>query len=103
MSSFAFFVCVGFAFLTKLEIETTLITLYIFLQVSDECFGVGLNSYFGIEYQPEGDFPGGPVVENPPSNAGGMGSIPGKETRIPNAMGKLSPRDAMKIPSAKSK
>ena len=43
------------------------------------------------------------MVENPPSNAGGMGSIPGKETRIPNAMGKLSPRDAMKIPSAKSK
>ena len=70
MSSFAFFVCVGFAFLTKLEIKTNLITLYIFLQVSDECFGMGLNSYFGIEYQPEEDFPGGPVLENSPSNAG---------------------------------
>ena len=23
------------------------------------------------------DFPGGPVVENPPAKAGGMGSIPG--------------------------
>ena len=23
------------------------------------------------------DFPGGPVVKNPPSNAGDMGSIPG--------------------------
>ena len=26
---------------------------------------------------PHGDFPGGPVVESPPANAGGMGSIPG--------------------------
>ena len=24
-----------------------------------------------------GDFPGGPVVKNPPANAGDMGSIPG--------------------------
>ena len=24
-----------------------------------------------------GDFPGGPVVKNPPCNAGNMGSIPG--------------------------
>ena len=28
-----------------------------------------------------GDFPGGPVVKNPPSNAGDMGSIPGGELR----------------------
>ena len=25
----------------------------------------------------EADFPGGPVVKNPPTNAGAMGSIPG--------------------------
>ena len=25
------------------------------------------------------DFPGGPVVKNPPANAGDMGSIPGPE------------------------
>ena len=25
----------------------------------------------------EGDLPGGPVVKNPPANAGGTGSIPG--------------------------
>ena len=92
----------SFAFLTRLEIKTNLITPCIFLPVSDECFGVGLNSYFGIEYQCEGDFPGGPVVENPPSNAGGHGFDSCWETRVPNAMGKLSPCDAMRIPSAKS-
>ena len=38
------------------------------------------------------DFPGGPVVENPPSNAGDVGSIPGWETKVPHAVGQLSPR-----------
>ena len=32
------------------------------------------------------DFPGGPVVKTPPSNAGGTGSIPGPGTNIPHAM-----------------
>ena len=27
------------------------------------------------------DFPGGPVVKNPPSNPGNMGSIPGQGTK----------------------
>ena len=27
------------------------------------------------------DFPGGPVVKNPPANAGDMGFIPGQGTR----------------------
>ena len=40
------------------------------------------------------DFPGGPVVKNPPSNAGDMGSIPGWGTKIPHAVGQLSPRAA---------
>ena len=31
------------------------------------------------------DFPGGPVVENLPSNVGDMGSTPGQGTRIPHA------------------
>ena len=39
-----------------------------------------------------GDFPGGPVVKNPPSNAGDMGLIPGQGTKIPRALGQLSPR-----------
>ena len=37
------------------------------------------------------DFPGGPVVENLPSNAGDTGSIPFWGTNIPHAMGNLSP------------
>ena len=35
------------------------------------------------------DFPGGPVVKNPPYNAGDAGSIPGQGTNIPRAMGQL--------------
>ena len=37
------------------------------------------------------DFPGGPVVKNPPYNAGDAGSIPGQGTKTPHAVGKLSP------------
>ena len=37
------------------------------------------------------DFPGGPVVENLPSNAGDVGSIPGQGTKIPYASGQLNP------------
>ena len=36
------------------------------------------------------DFPGGPVVKNPLSNAGDLGSIPGQGTKIPHAVGQLS-------------
>ena len=36
------------------------------------------------------DFPGGPVVKNPPSKAGDAGSIPGGGTEIPHAAGQLS-------------
>ena len=37
------------------------------------------------------NFPGGPAVKNPPSKAGNVGSIPGWGTKIPYAMGQLSP------------
>ena len=37
------------------------------------------------------DFSDGPVVKNPPSNSGEMGSITGRRTKIPHAMGQLSP------------
>ena len=36
------------------------------------------------------DFPGCPVVKNLPSNAGDVGSIPGRGTKIPHAAGQLS-------------
>ena len=34
-----------------------------------------------------GDFPGGPVVKNSPSNAGEAGSIPEQRSKIPHALG----------------
>ena len=37
------------------------------------------------------DFPGGPVVKNPPSDAGDGGSIPDGRTKVPHAVGQLSP------------
>ena len=37
------------------------------------------------------DCPCGPVVKNPPSNAGDAGSTTGWGTKIPHAMEKLSP------------
>ena len=40
------------------------------------------------------DFPGGPAVKNPPSNAGDTGLIPGWGTKIPHATGQLSLRAA---------
>ena len=38
-----------------------------------------------------GDFPSGPVVENPPSNAGDTGLIPGQEAKIPHILGQVRP------------
>ena len=38
------------------------------------------------------DFPGGPLVKNPPYNAGDVGLIPGQGTEILHAVGQLSPR-----------
>ena len=40
-----------------------------------------------LEYNKKncGDFPGDPVVENPPCNAGDAGLIPGQGTKIPHA------------------
>ena len=42
------------------------------------------------------DFPGGPVVKNPPSNAEDVGSIPSQRTKIPHATGQLSPQATTK-------
>ena len=37
------------------------------------------------------DFPGGPVVKNPSANTVDVGSVPGRGTKIPHALGQLSP------------
>ena len=41
---------------------------------------------------PWGDFPGGPVAKNLPSNAGHAGCIPGQGTKISHAVKQLNPR-----------
>ena len=45
------------------------------------------------------DFPGGPVVKNPPSNSGEADWIPGQGTNIPHAAGQLSPHATTAEPS----
>ena len=37
----------------------------------------------------DGDFPGGPVVKNPPCNAGDSGLILGRGTKIPHTVKQL--------------
>ena len=46
-----------------------------------------------VQYQKtqHSDFPRCPLVKNPPSNAGDVGSIPGQGTKILHATGQLSP------------
>ena len=36
------------------------------------------------------DFLGGPAVKNPPCNVGDVGTIPGRGTKIPHAIGQLN-------------
>ena len=43
-------------------------------------------------------FPADPVVKNPLSNAGDMGSIPGQGLKVPQAVRKLSPHTATETP-----
>ena len=43
-------------------------------------------SFHGLKIKSRWDFPGGPVVKNPPGYAGDTGSIPGRGTKIPCAM-----------------
>ena len=38
-----------------------------------------------------GDFPGGLVIKTLPFNAGDTDSIPGQGTKVPHALGQLSP------------
>ena len=45
------------------------------------------------------DFPGDPVVKNPPCNAGHVGSIPGQGTKIPHAVKQPSLNNATTEPA----
>ena len=55
---------------------------------------VKFSQYIHIPNHHVGDFPGGPVVKNSPSNAEEVGSIPGQETKIPHAVDQLRPHNA---------
>ena len=46
------------------------------------------------------DFPGGPVLKNLSSNAGDMSSGLGQVTKIPHAVGQLSPSLATTEPTS---
>ena len=46
----------------------------------------------------QGDFPGGPVVKNPPCTMGDMSSIPDGGTKILHAAEKLSPSTTVPKP-----
>ena len=60
-------------------------TLQEWVDVTEQCLAQG------VMYEVEArNFPGGPVVKNPPSNAGDKGSIPGWGTKIPHAIGQLN-------------
>ena len=43
-----------------------------------------------FHFKKEKDFPGGPVVKNPPCNAEDTDSIPGQGTKIPHSTEQLS-------------
>ena len=45
------------------------------------------------------DFPGGPVVKNPPANAVDAGLIPGQGAQTPQALGRLSRWAALQLES----
>ena len=49
---------------------------------------------------PSWDLPGGPVVKNPPGNAGHLGLIPGRGTKIPYALEQLSPCTTTRVCAA---
>ena len=81
--------------------ERSLVRVYGFesQQHMDGNYGHGKEvNYLGKTHE-ERDFPGGPVVKNPPSNAGDVGSIPGWGTKIPHAAGQLSPCAATPEPA----
>ena len=52
------------------------------------------SSFWELKIKDLWDFPGGPMVKNPPSSAGDASSIPGRGTKIPHAAGQLSPHAA---------
>ena len=51
---------------------------------------IKLTTLYAINISQSWDFPGGPVVKNPPFNARHVGSVPGQGTKNPQVAGQLS-------------
>ena len=60
------------------------------IQLYQTCLGLGLKAGVILKIFNR-DFLSSPVVKNPPSNAGAVGSIPGPGAKILRAVGQLSP------------
>ena len=59
-----------------------------------------LHAFLSIKLVTSRDFPGGPVVKNPPSNAGDVGSNSDWEAKIPHSSRQLSPQTiALEVPT----
>ena len=72
--------------------------LYFFALITEEGFLIS-SCYSFYQFIIFRDFPGGPVVKNPPCNAGNSGSIPVQGTQIPHAVEQLSHVPQLESPS----
>ena len=62
------------------------------LLLTTACESTMISTKNTIKKKAPGDFPGSPVVETSPSNAGGAGLIPGQGAKIPHASGLKKPK-----------
>ena len=80
------------------QYEKPLISSYNLLSIYESGIALSKDSAYVYSFNPKKalgrDFPGGPMVKKPPSNAGDKGLIPGRGTKIPHAMGQLRPESA---------
>ena len=70
--------------LARLSIQQLFSSIYLVLTTVSLILAI-ISSLEMTESVSEGDFLGGPVVGNLPSNAGGTGLMPGQGTKIPEA------------------
>ena len=76
---------------TSISISVTSVSIYSYTSLKHADHAPIQIFSFLIKTLPGGNFPGGPVVKKPPSNAGDAGLITGRGTKIPHAAGQLNP------------
>ena len=86
------------AWKTPWTYEKPLISSYNLLSIYESDIALSKDSAYVYSFNPKKalgrDFPGGPMVKNPPSNAGDKSLIPRRGTKIPHAMGQIRPEAA---------